>query len=124
MDLGFSNWAALAVFALAILYASLFMLTVAVHFPRSSKGKETLGTSGEAMLWLSILIAATVAALTISLFYANLPWYIAVIAGGACILAAPYLLHPLPDRFLNGRSILLGYSVVGIAISTVIWRIL
>jgi len=39
-----------------------------------------------------------------------LPWPAAVIGAGAAVLAAPLLLRPLPDAFVNGRAALVAFA--------------
>jgi len=52
---------------------------------------------------LALLVGAVAA-------WAILPWPAAVIGAGAAMLAAPLLLRPLPDAFVNGRAALLAFA--------------
>jgi len=63
-----------------------------------------------ALLALSLVVGAAAA-------WRIMPWPAAVIAGGAAILAAPLLLRPLPDRFVNGRAALLAFSGASVVLA-------
>jgi len=50
-----------------------------------------------------------------------LPWYAITIGAGAMLLAAPLLLRPFPDSFVNGSSALVVFAVGAAAIAVILW---
>ena len=51
----------------------------------------------------------------------TLPWPAIIIGGGAMLLAAPLLLRPFPDRFVDGLAGLATFAVSALAIAAVLW---
>ena len=101
-------------FAAALLIVSLIVLTASGHFPVEHRRDELRTPEGQVVLFGSLAVA--VASLIVSLAFAwyRIPWYAAVIAGGLPVLAAPLVLRPLPDHFVDGRASLMMFS--GLAI--------
>ena len=110
----------LVLFVALVLSAALGALAASGHFPREHRapalrsgfgGLLLFGASGLAAL--SLIVGAVAA-------WRILPWPVAVIAGGAAILAAPILLRPRPDRFVDGRAALLAFSGTSILLALVL----
>jgi hypothetical protein len=101
----------LVLFAAALLIVALIVLTASGHFPAEHR------RVGHAVLFASL--AAAFACLIVSLAFAwnRIPWYAAVIAGGLPVLAAPLVLRPLPDRFVDGRASLVIFSAIAVALA-------
>ncbi|HLL26637.1 MAG TPA: hypothetical protein VKT73_03165 [Xanthobacteraceae bacterium] len=112
-------WLALLLFMLLLAAVSLYGLAASGQFPREHRAAEFRARVGAAILFGSIAI--TVLALFEGLLFASqtIPWYAAVIGGGAPVLFAPLLLRPLPDRFVNGRAALLTFSAAAAVIALV-----
>jgi hypothetical protein len=65
---------------------------------------------GRAILFSTCAVAALALVVGVAMAWAVVPWPAAVIGAGAAILAAPLLLRPLPDAFVNGRGALLTFA--------------
>lgn len=98
------SWPALALFVAAVLVIAMFVIAAAGHFPPEHRKAALATPAGSAILWLTIAVVAAAGVAALVFAWLALPWYAAVIGGGLMILIAPYLLHPLPDWFVNGRS--------------------
>ncbi len=96
-------WFELGVFMAAMLIVVMFVVTVAGHFPVEHRAKELTTPAGALLLWTTSLITTVTALVAIFFVYRLIPTYAAIIGGGFMILIAPYVLHPFPDRFVNGR---------------------
>jgi hypothetical protein len=71
---------------------------------------------GSIVLVIVCLAAGTAAALHL------IPWYAAIIGGGASILAAPPVLRLFPDRFVDGRSSLVAFAATSTVLAvSLIW---
>ena len=96
----------LLLFSGLLLSAILCVLIASGHFPREHRAPALRSRSGTVILYgapaLSLICLVTGSALV----WGTVPWYAAVIGGGAAVLAAPLLLRPLPDTFVNGRAAL------------------
>lgn len=97
------SWLSLAMFMALVLSVSLYGLTASGHFPQEHRGVQLRTASGAALLWATMAVAAAAAIYAIVYAVETLPWYAAVIGGGAALLAAPLLLQPMPDAFVDGR---------------------
>lgn len=97
----------LVVFAALVLVLSLYGLAVAGHFPVEHRAPVFRAGSGAAILWGTIALAVVALLAMLHLAWMRLPLYAAVIGGGAMLLAAPLVLQPFPDSFVNGRRGLL-----------------
>jgi hypothetical protein len=110
------SWPALVVFVAAVLVIAMFVIAAAGHFPREHRKPALASPSGSVVLWITIALVALAAIAAISFAWMALPWYAAIIGAGLMILIAPYLLHPLPDSFVNGRSSLLICAVLAVVL--------
>lgn len=93
----------LTAFMAAVLIVFMFIVTVSGHFPSEHRKDALKGPVGTAILISSTALVVGTALVGLILAYRTLPWYAAVIGGGAMILIAPYALHTWPDSFVNGR---------------------
>jgi hypothetical protein len=118
-DAGFD----LLLFMALLAAVSLFGLAASGQFPREHRAAAFRSAIGAAILFGSI--AVTFLSLFIGLYFAwqTIPWYAAVIGGGAPVLFAPLLLRPLPDPFVNGRAALLSFSAIAAAIALVMLKL-
>ena len=119
-DAGFD----LFLFMVLLAAASLFGLAASGQFPREHRAASLRSAAGAAILYGSIIV--TMISLVAGLLFAwqTIPWYAAVIGGGAPVLFAPLLLRPLPDPFVNGRAVLLVFSAISAAIAILMLKLL
>jgi hypothetical protein len=117
-------WFDLLLFVLLLAVVSLFGLAASGQFPREHRAASLQSVTGAAILFGSI--AVVLISLLAGLLFAGrtIPWYAAVIGGGAPVLFAPLLLRPLPDTFVNGRAALLSFSVIAAVIALVMMKLL
>lgn len=106
-------------FMAGVLVVFIFIVTVAAHFPAEARRPSLRGTAGTALIFCSSALVATSAIAGLILAYHAIPWYAAVIGGGAMILAAPYTLHPLSDDFVNGPSALIVLGALAMVVTLV-----
>jgi len=99
--------APLVLFMGAVLVVAAFIVAVSGHFPAEHRKPALAGPAGTAIIVATSLVVAGSGLLALHLAWRDLPWYAAVLGAGPMILAGPYMLHPLPDRVVNGASILL-----------------
>jgi len=111
------SWFALLLFIALLLAVSLHALAASGQFPREHRAPTFRSATGAAILFGTI--AASMLALFAGLLFAAhaVPWYAAVIGGGASVLFTPLVLRPLPDAFVNGRAALLSFSAAAVAIA-------
>ena len=100
----------LVLFAALVLSVALGALAASGHFPHERRVPSLRGGFGGAVLFGACALTSSSFILGAGTAWRILPWPAAVIAGGAAILAAPLLLRPLPDRFVNGRAALVAFS--------------
>ena len=110
-------FADLAVFMALILVLTLYGLTASGHFPAAARAPALQCSAGRIILWVTLAIAGGVLASALLFAWRRLPFYAAVIGGGAMILIAPLLLQPMPDSFVDGRRGLLAFAAVGLALA-------
>ncbi len=107
----------LALFMALVLVLSLYGLTVSGHFPEEHRSQSLRTAAGRLLLWGTLALCAALAVSALAFAWAHVPIYAAVIGGGAMVLIAPLLLQPLPDSFVNGRSGLMIFTGLGIALT-------
>jgi hypothetical protein len=49
-----------------------------------------------------------------------IPWYAAVIGGGAAILLAPLALQVFPDRIVDGKIALIGFAAAAAVLAALL----
>jgi hypothetical protein len=116
-------WFDLLLFMLLLAAASLFGLAASGQFPREYRALSLQSPMGAVILFgsLAVVLVALLAGLLFA--WQTIPWYAAVIGGGAPVLFAPLLLRPLPDPFVNGRAALLFFSTIAAAIALVMLKL-
>jgi hypothetical protein len=100
----------LVLVTLLLFAASLYGLAALGHFPRATRQQALLEGSGPLVLWGSIAAVAASVAVAVVAAWQTIPWYAAIIGGGAAILIAPLALQYFSDRFVDGRRALLLFS--------------
>jgi hypothetical protein len=109
----------LALFMALFLSVSMYALAASGHFPREHRAQMFETGFGRAVLFGTIALSIVCAALGVYFVRASVPWYAAVIGGGAMVLAAPLMLQLFSDRFVDGRTSLLALSGAAIFFSGV-----
>ena len=112
----------LLLFMANVLMLALYGLTVSGHFPAEHRAEHLRTGAGPLLLWATIAATAAAAVITLLFAWRLIPWYAAVIGGGAMLLFAPLLLRPFPDRFVNGRAGLAAFAAAAVAITAAMWR--
>ena len=107
----------LAFFTMLMLAVSLHALTASGHFPRDTRLQAMTTGAGPAVLWLTILIVLGCLVLGLYAAWRLIPWYGAVIGGGAGILIAPLVLQWFPDRFVDGKRGLISFAAAAVLLS-------
>ncbi|HVT56568.1 MAG TPA: hypothetical protein VHD34_11060 [Xanthobacteraceae bacterium] len=119
MTLSLMQIAELLVFMALFLAVSMYALAASGHFPREHRGKKFKTPLGSIILFGTIVISILCAAAGVYFVQAAVPWYAAIIGGGAVVLAAPLVLQLFSDRFVDGRMSLLTFSGAAICLSCV-----
>jgi hypothetical protein len=112
---------ALLSFMLLLLSASLCGLAASGHFPAEHRAPALRTGSGRVILFGSLAICVLCLLGGVTLIWRTVPWYAAVIGGGAMLLVAPLLLQPFPDSFVNGPGALLAFSGLSLLMSVVLF---
>jgi hypothetical protein len=110
MSLSLMQIVNLVLFMALLLAASMYALAASGHFPVEHRSKKFKTAPGRLILFGTIALSLVCVAFGIYFVQASVPWYAAVIGGGAVVLAAPLLLQLFSDRFVDGRSSLLAFS--------------
>lgn len=107
--------AAVGAFAAAALAAAAGLVLTSGYFPAAARPEGLRrGLAPLAVLaGVATTAALVVAALAASL---QLPWAVAVVAGGSALLAAPFLIQPLPARLRESALGALLFSVLGLVL--------
>lgn len=116
-------WPELLLFMAAVLLVSLYGLTVSGHFPVEYRAERLRSGSGAVLMWGTMMAAGLSGLLAILFASLLLPWYAAVIGGGAMVLFAPMLLQPFPDTFVNGRRGLVAFSAGASLTAFIMWQL-
>jgi hypothetical protein len=101
---------AVVLFSALVLSAALTALAASGHFPSEHRAPPLRSRVGRAILFGACAVSALALLVGAAAAWVVLPWSAAVIAAGAAMLAAPLLLRPLPDAFVNGRAALLAFA--------------
>jgi hypothetical protein len=110
----------LIIFVTLMLLASLQALSASGHFPKASRLPTIAQGSGPAVLWTSIIVTAVAVVVGIAAAWMAIPWYAAVIGGGAVILLAPLALQIFPDRIVDGKIALIGFAVAAAVLAALL----
>jgi hypothetical protein len=108
----------LILFMALLLAVALCGLAASGHFPREHRSPALQSGAGPFILFGSLALSLLCLAAGLWLAGRAIPWYAIVIGGGAVLLAAPLLLRPFPDDFVNGRGALIAFS--GASLLTVV----
>jgi hypothetical protein len=108
-----AQWGALAAFALLVMSAALYGLTASGQFPSEHRAEALKSPAGAAILWGTMAVGVMTTVIALAVAWLALPWYAAVIVGGATLLIAPLVLQLFPDSFVDGRSGLLVFAGLG-----------
>jgi hypothetical protein len=114
-------WVELLLFMLAVGLLALYGLTFSGHFPAEFRAPELKTANGAIVLWTTLATACLAAIIVLGLALLTLPWSAIIIGAGAMLLAAPLLLRPFPDRFVNGRAGLIAFATGGILTALGLW---
>jgi hypothetical protein len=110
----------LVVFVALMLFASLQALSASGHFPKASRLPAISQGSGPALLWTSMIVTAGSVVVGIAPAWTLIPWYAAVIGGGAAILLAPLALQVFPDRIVDGKTALIGFAAAAVVLTALL----
>jgi hypothetical protein len=121
--MSFDAWFDLLLFMALLAAASLQGLAASGQFPREHRTASLQSPAGDAILFGSIAVTALSLVAGLLFAWQTIPWYAAVIGGGAPVLFAPLLLRPLPDQFVNGRAALLSFSAAAAIIALVMLKL-
>jgi hypothetical protein len=110
----------LVVFVALMLFTSLQALSASGHFPRASRLPALAQGSGPVVLWTSIIVTAGSVVAGIAAAWMLIPWYAAVIGGGAAILLAPLALQVFPDRVVDGKIALIGFAIAAAVLAVML----
>jgi hypothetical protein len=109
----------LALFMALMLSFSMHGLAASGHFPKEHRSAALRAGAGPLVLFGSLLLSFLSLATGVVLAARMIPWYAAVIGGGAMVLAAPLVLRLFSDAAVDGRVALIllsGASAVWAAI--------
>ncbi len=110
-------WLVLLLFMTLVLAVSLLGLAASGHFPAEHRAPALRRGWGRSILLGSIACGAASFVLALALAWTAVPWYAAVIGGGAVVLFAPLVLQFLPDRFIDGLGALLTFGGMALLLS-------
>ena len=111
----------LLLFMMLVLALSLHGLAAAGHFPRERRSPALRSFSGTLILFGSLTIALICLATGLTVVWQRIPWYAAVIGGGAVALLAPLVLQLFSDNFVDSRSALIGFAGAAALLALLIW---
>ncbi|MDO8877961.1 MAG: hypothetical protein Q8M24_16860 [Pseudolabrys sp.] len=111
----------LLLFMMLVLMLSLHGLAAAGHFPHERRTPALRSFEGTLILFGSLTIAAVCLAAGLIAAWQRIPWYAAVIGGGAVALLAPLVLQLFPDRFVDSRCALIGFAGAAAMLALLIW---
>jgi len=111
----------LILFVALLLSAALCGLAASGHFPEEHRSPALRSPTGKLILFGSLALAMVSLAIGAALAWRTVPWFAIVIGGGAVLLAAPLLLRPFPDAFVNGRAALVTFAGASVLIVVMLW---
>jgi hypothetical protein len=103
----------LALFMALLMALSLQGLAASGQFPREHRSPALSAGVGPAILFASVGLAIVCLFVGLTLAWRLIPWYAAIIGGGAMVLAAPLVLQWFPDSFVDGRGALIAFAGAG-----------
>jgi hypothetical protein len=100
----------LALLMVLVLSFSMHGLAASGHFPKEHRSAALSAGAGPLVLFGSLLLSLLSLTTGLVLGARMIPWYAAVIGGGAMVLMAPLVLRTFPDHVVNGRTALIVFS--------------
>ncbi len=116
-------WFDLVLFMLAVGLLALYGLAFSGHFPAEFRNPKLNRGGGAMMLWATLAAAGLAAIAVFAVALHALPWSAIIIGGGGMLLAAPLLLRPFPDRFVDGLSGLVAFAAGALVIAVALWAV-
>lgn len=110
-------WLSLALLMALLLTLTLLGLAASGHFPAQHRAAALRSVTGRLVLYGAITAGAACLVAGFWLAWNIVPWYAAVIGGGAVILFAPLVLQAMPDRFVDGYGALVTLGVAAILLT-------
>lgn len=114
----------LVLFMALVMALSLHGLAASGQFPREHRSPALRTGAGPVILFGSIGVAAVCLLVGLTLAWRLIPWYAAIIGGGAMVLAAPLVLQWFPDSFVDGRGALAAFAGTGAVLALVMIAVL
>ena len=111
----------LILFMALLLSAALCGLTASGHFPKEHRSPALRSPAGKLILFGSLALALVSLATGAAVVWRAVPWFAIVIGGGAVLLAAPLLLRPVPDAFVNGRAALVTFASASVLLALLLY---
>jgi hypothetical protein len=109
----------LVLFMALVMALSLHGLAASGQFPRERRSPALGAGAGPLILFASIGVAAVCLLVGLTLAWRLVPWYAAIIGGGAMVLAAPLVLQWFPDSFVDGRGALIAFAGAGAVLAVI-----
>jgi hypothetical protein len=110
----------LALLMVLVLSFSMHGLAASGHFPKQRRSAALSAGAGPLVLFGSLLLSFLSLAAGLVLGARMIPWYAAVIGGGAMVLAAPLVLRSFPDDVVNGRMALIMLCAAGAVVAVIL----
>jgi hypothetical protein len=110
----------LALLMVLVLSFSMHGLAASGHFPREHRSAALRAGAGPLVLFGSLLLSVLSLATGLVLGARVIPWYAAVIGGGAMVLMAPLVLRTFPDDVVNGRTALIVLSGANAVVAVIL----
>jgi hypothetical protein len=115
------HWLWLGLFMAGVLAAALYGLAASGHFPAEARSAKFNEPAGATILWATLVATTAAAASMLLQSWWVLPWYIALLGGGAVLLFAPLVLQALPESFVDSRRALLLLSACAVMLAALMW---
>lgn len=109
------DFAAVGAFAAATLGACAGLVLTSGYFPAAARPAALRGGLGPIAIAAGVVTTAALA-LAALLAGLQLPLAVAVVAGGAAFLAAPFVIQPLPERLRDSTLGAALFAVAGVAL--------
>jgi hypothetical protein len=110
----------LGLLMLLVLSFSMHGLAASGHFPKEHRSAALSTGTGPLVLFGSLLLSLLSLATGLVLGARTIPWYAAVIGGGAMVLAAPLVLRTIPDDVVNSRMALIMLSGANAVVAVIL----
>jgi hypothetical protein len=110
----------LGLLMLLVLSFSMHGLAASGHFPKEHRSAALSTGAGPLVLFGSLLLSLLSLATGLVLGARTIPWYAAVIGGGAMVLAAPLVLRTIPDDVVNSRMALIMLSGANAVVAVIL----